>query len=192
MGLTVLMMLTYGLACGRPLDLQTGWDCTTRTGARMLWGDLSTEDPYVLVLSFPCSPWTRLSRLNLAQPKSADTVLRTRAENLPILDLSARAIENRLAKGRHVIAEQPRLSEAWEQDVVADRLGKYFASRQLMKVYGDGCAVGYLNPDDGKPFKKPFVIVTTMPAVAAEIDKSSLQPQSRAALQQQLHGQQTH
>ena len=87
-----------------------------------------------------------------------------RERNRPILKTSADAMVNRLSKGRHVVAEHPLTSEAFDQDEMKG-LDPYFKSGQLMKVAGYGCDVGYCD-EFGQPYQKRFCIVTDMPAVA--------------------------
>ena len=101
---------------------------------------------------------------------SRETVLRQQQENRPILKLAANAIINRLTKGRHVIAENPLKSEAYDQDEMA-ALKPYFDDGRLMKVSGSGCDVGYRD-ESCYPYMQRFCIVTDMPAVANAVDNT--------------------
>ena len=49
---------------------------------------------------------------------------------------------NLVSKGRHVLAEHPLTSEAYDQDEMA-ALRPYFDNGKLVKVSGHGCTVGY-------------------------------------------------
>ena len=93
---------------------------------------------------------------------SRETVLQQRQENRPILKAAANAMVNRLSKGRHVIAEHPLMSEAYDQDEMA-ALKPYFDDGRLMKVSGYGCDVGYRDENDYPIHEKGFASLPTCP-----------------------------
>eukprot|EP00969_Alexandrium_andersonii_P017093 747956-Alexandrium_andersonii.AAC.1 len=61
LGLTMLAVSAFAWNCGRPLDVNYGWDAGSRSGARTLYHDMQLEDPFCTVFSAPCGPWGRWS-----------------------------------------------------------------------------------------------------------------------------------
>ena len=44
-GLTFIATMYFAMVCGRPLDINMGWDATSRLGRKMLYMDLQNKDP---------------------------------------------------------------------------------------------------------------------------------------------------
>ena len=109
-GLTFLACVVNGFMTGRLLDINIdGWDASRRTGRATMNRELDSEDPYVLVISHPCSPWGRWAEFNLRKGgAAAATVERHREEQRPCLRTVDSAILNRVSRGRYIIAEHPR------------------------------------------------------------------------------------
>ncbi len=71
--------------------------------------DLGDEDPFVTVISHPCSPWGRWAAFNLRKGgQAAATVEQHRQEQRPCLRAVSLAIDHRVRRGRYVLAEHPR------------------------------------------------------------------------------------
>jgi hypothetical protein len=106
LGLTWLAMMCYGYQCGEPLDINLGWNATTRAGRTYMDYQFQSEDPYCVVISGPCGPWGEWSRCNLKKGGAArDTVMEARALGRPVLNSICRAVLHRLARCRHVFLE---------------------------------------------------------------------------------------
>ena len=108
LGLTLLCTMFLAWPCGRPLDLQYGWDADSRAGIAQVQMELQNEDPYCTVLSHPCGPWSKWSVINISKGGAArDTVLQARENSRGLLKQVNRIVTGRVAAGRHVLLEHP-------------------------------------------------------------------------------------
>ena len=73
-----------------------------------------------------------------------------------------RAIKDRVAADRYIFAEHPAESESWMQDEMKD-VQSLIADGSLYFIRADGCALGYVDRESGKPYRKPMGFVTNMP-----------------------------
>ena len=100
-GLTMLAALHYGYNCGQPLDIEDGWDGTTRAGKQLARRQLLEEDPYVTVITMPCGPWGDWGRCNIAKGGvSAATVYEAQEATRPLLALADQVVVDRVRRGR--------------------------------------------------------------------------------------------
>ena len=162
LGLTLLCTMFLAWPCGRPLDLQYGWDADSRAGIAQVQMELQTEDPYCTVLSHPCGPWSKWSVINISKGGAArDTVLQARENSRGLLKQVNRIVTGRVAAGRHVLLEHPADSLSWSQPEMAG-IAKLLQEEKLYYIRCDGCALGYHDHDSGLPHKKPVGIITSM------------------------------
>ncbi len=126
--------------CGRPLDLQCGWDAASRAGTAQVKLDLQAEDPYCAVFSHPCGPWSMWSVINISKGGAArETVLRAREFPRGILKQVNRIVTGRVAVGRHVLLEHPADSLSCEQPEMAG-IAKLLEEGKFFYIRRDGCS----------------------------------------------------
>ena len=53
-----------GHSTGTPMSLETGWNFLLESDRKAAMKQIAEEAPYLLVLSFPCGPWSALMRLS--------------------------------------------------------------------------------------------------------------------------------
>ena len=89
-----------GYQVGSSFDLQTGWDLSQDNHRRQMWRILREERPEVLVVSPPCTAFSRLQAINWGRmmPGHQVRLLQTGREHL------------QLASGSDEVAVEPRWS----------------------------------------------------------------------------------
>ena len=100
-----------GHKVGTPLSLETGWDFLREEDREAGKKLIRREQPYCLVLAFPCGPWSALTRLN---PNVNVEELQRRGTIL--LKYALELAEIQLKGGRHFLLENPLTSQAWSQE----------------------------------------------------------------------------
>ena len=139
-----------GLRTGQSLTLSTSWDFTNeehRRSAKLL---IEQTAPYVLVLAFPCGPWSLLMNLNakvdVASIRAAARVLVVFAVELAWMQLR---------RGLHFILENPLTSMAWQLDEMQELLREPMVHRVVI----DQCYFGLMN-EYGELHRKSTQLVT--------------------------------
>ena len=140
-----------GLIAGDSLSLMTGWDFLDpkhRDAARSL---VKRIRPYVLVLAFPCGPWSLLQNLNPA----ADLEDRKReARELVLFTIELALLQ--LSGSRHFLIENPLTSRAWKLHEMLE----FMARPDVLEVVVDMCSFN-LRSADGDLHKKATRLLTS-------------------------------
>jgi hypothetical protein len=118
------------------------------------------EIPYLLVLAFPCGPWSALMRLNPAHDLDA-----RRAEGIKLIKYAIELAELQLAQGRHFLLENPLTAESWS----LPQLKKLLQRLECHQAVFDQCRFQLRGPS-GLLHKKPTKIATSSEAIARRLD----------------------
>ena len=151
-----------GHMTGTPVSLETGYDLTKASDQERALQQLDEEDPFFLVLAFPCGFWSPL--MNLNGPKNYKQKLK---EALALVKFAFKMAERQLARGRHVVLENPFGSRAWKLPWVIRKLKEL----NLKLVKFDQCRFN-LRSLNGFLHKKPTYFATSSQAVYSKfVDK---------------------
>ncbi|CAK9106139.1 Uncharacterized protein SCF082_LOCUS49440 [Durusdinium trenchii] len=104
-----------GLHAGDSLTLSSGWDLRLQEDQIAAFEVLKRTKPYVVVLAFPCGPWSSLQFLN-----PAANLAGVREEALSLIAFAIRVAEFQVAHGRRYVMENPRNSMAWRLPTLQD------------------------------------------------------------------------
>lgn len=113
------------------------------------------QKPYVLVLAFPCGPWSPLQNLNPARDLE-----QYRQEALQLVIFALKMAKIQVAGGRHFLMENPLPSAAWKLDVMQE----FLESEEVLQVVIDMCAFDLRAPD-GRLHREATRLVTSVRAV---------------------------
>lgn len=146
-----------GLHAGDSLTLSSGWDLRLQEDQIAAFEVLKRTKPYVVVLAFPCGPWSSLQFLN-----PAANLAGMREEALSLIAFAIRVAEFQVAHGRHYVMENPRNSMAWRLPTLQD----FVLRTHALEVVLDMCCFNLRAPD-GLLHKKPTKLLTSMQAVVS-------------------------
>lgn len=125
------------------------------TGKPRLHHDLLLEDPYVVVITYPCGPWGNWSRFNLAKGGvAAETVENLREQGRSALRAVNKTVKDRINASRHVFLEQPRGSQSHDEPEMK-KVKRLLEEGKLTKIHVDGCVVGHYDAESKLPHGKP-------------------------------------
>ncbi|CAE7228738.1 RE1, partial [Symbiodinium sp. CCMP2456] len=102
---------------------------------------LDNFQPDFLVVAFPCTAWSTLQNWNVHTAEQRERLARCRAEQRAMLEWVKIAVWRHRARGGAVLAENPRTSLAWREEVVQQT----YAGLPADVV--DMCAWGLQRPD---------------------------------------------
>lgn len=119
-----------GLHAGSSLTLSSGWDSRRPRDRQLAFELLKRDKPYVVVLAFPCGPWSPLQNLN---PSSA--LHEMREEALELVKFAIEVALFQLAHSRHYVMENPRPSAAWQLELMKE----FIHDSHALEVVFDMC-----------------------------------------------------
>eukprot|EP00434_Breviolum_minutum_P042285 symbB.v1.2.037631.t1/scaffold5609.1/size25375/3 len=150
-----------GFAPGTSFDLETGWDLLEIKDEAEMWKRLEEEDPTLIVLSHPCTPFSQLQEWNFARMEF-DKACRMQAIGLRHMRLATRIAEWQVARGKYFVYEQPLGAKSWKEpegESLVNRFGR---------VRCDMCQFG-LNVDGTGPNKKPTGILSNSQEILDQV-----------------------
>ena len=148
-----------GLRAGQSLTLSTSWDFFLeehRQAAKLV---VEQTAPYVLVLAFPCRPWSLLMNLNVKVDVAA---IRAAARVLVVFAVELAFLQ--LLGGRHFILENPLTSMAWQ----LDEMKQLLSEPSVHKVVIDQCYFGLMN-ERGELHRKATQLVTSSQVLVSKM-----------------------
>ena len=111
---------------GSSFDLTNGWDFSLDDHRTRAWTRIKVEEPYCVIGSPPCTLFSALMELNLAQHKDNPEWI---AKYEAALAAATRHMEfccilyrHQLKMGRHFIHEHPWLAKSWKLECVQEIL----------------------------------------------------------------------
>ena len=109
-GAVTIAASELGISTGKPCDLVLGDNLLNSSKQREVLEQLDKEDPYLLVVAFPCGPWSSLSNF-----KDLDRKEWEQSEAFKHLQFVKRLCYSQLKRGRHYLIENPLSSQAWKR-----------------------------------------------------------------------------
>ena len=147
------------------VDLLTGTDLRTLAGRVALERALAARRPLVVVLSPPCTMFSRLTwTLNhgRTEPDKWDKKMRE-AEGLLATAMTVAA--RQVMHGRYFVFEHPATAKSWSTDVVREVAAK----RGVSLATFDQCRYGLVAPS-GRPMRKRTTFMTNCAFIHSEFD----------------------
>ena len=148
-----------GLIPGETLTLNTGFDFRLESHRKKALDLIKKKKPYVVVLAFPCGPWSPLQRLNPAHDLSEK-----RAEGVILIRFAVEVALLQLRCGRHFLVENPVPSLGWK----VPELDLLRQDPATLEVVVDMCRFGLKGPD-GNLHRKGTRLLTSMQAVVSNL-----------------------
>ena len=133
----------FGLHAGMAFDLRTGWDLGTEDGRRLCWAHIEEEDPYFVIGSPMCCPFSVLQALNAGKrdPEKARALWDAGIAHLSfVLQVYRRQIE----QGKKFLHEHPWGASSWKLEQVQALLS--LPEVELRR--GHQCVFGAVAVDD--------------------------------------------
>jgi transposase InsO family protein len=148
-----------GLRASNSLTLGTGWNFLEASDRARAIKWIKFNKPYLVVLAFPCNPWSVLLNLNA----NVD-VQRLRDEALVLVEFAIEVALLQLNAGRHFLLENPLTSAAWKLDVML----RFLQDPRVRSVVVDMCRFGLCN-SDGALHRKPTKLVSSSQALMSAL-----------------------
>ena len=98
------------IAIGKPYDLLLGDDLLDSKDQRKVLEDIRTEQPFLVIIAFPCTAWSSLSNFKPLEQRVYEQTLANRH-----LSFVRRVCALQVEAGRHYLLENPASSQAWKQ-----------------------------------------------------------------------------
>ena len=95
-----------GHVAGQPLELELGIDLADPSTIEQVMDAFRTLKPWIVIIGFPCSPWSALMNLTIAAGFGARVAAR-RHEHYVFLELTRDVLRLQCSEGRLAIAENP-------------------------------------------------------------------------------------
>ncbi|CAE7224139.1 RE2, partial [Symbiodinium sp. CCMP2456] len=160
--LTQMALHEWSMPVTPPVDLNTGFDLLTKQGRDEVDCIIERDDPFAITFAPVCTPWT--SWTNIATGETKCKIMAERKRWQPTLAWMYDVARSRLAKGRHVIIENPWNSAMWD----CSHSRRFFrgfprdqATLEPMEcVKLDQCMLGLKDEINHLPHLKPTGILT--------------------------------
>ncbi|CAE7536321.1 RE2 [Symbiodinium microadriaticum] len=160
--LTQMALHEWAMPVTPPVDLNTGYDLLTKQGRDEVDRIIARDDPFAITFAPVCTPWT--SWTNIATGPTRTKIMAERKKWQPALAWMYDVAKDRLAKGRHVVIENPWNSAMWDC-VQSQRFFKAnprdeatLEPMECVKV--DQCMLGLKDDVNNLPHLKPTGFLT--------------------------------
>lgn len=132
-----------------PISLESGWDLEIPQCQEKAMAYLEEVDPDLLMIAWPCAPWSILQNANQRTPTQRRLLkMRRMKARRTLLAFTRRAMLWQRRRGKAVAAENPATSRAWDTPEIQE------ATDGLSFARFDQCQMGLQHPENGKPLKK--------------------------------------
>ena len=138
-----------------PLSLETGWDFRKALDRRAALKMVREQEPYFLIIAYPCGPWSPLMRLN-----PAGNLEEKQEEARQLIRFALQLARLQLRNGRHFALENPIGSSSWQLPEVM----KFLEEEEARLARFDQCRFG-LRSEQGLLRKKGAQIATSSKAM---------------------------
>ena len=130
-----------------PFTLKTGWDFRLAQHRTLALESIKRSKPYMVIIAFPCGPWSPLQQLNAER----GLLLHKRKEARLLADFAAAVAQLQLSRRCHFVIENPDASLAWQLPSLASLAN----DPRVLAVRLDQCRYG-LRPAAGARFPVPI------------------------------------
>jgi len=137
---TTAEMKTWTAA--QPVSIETGFDLATIEGQTKAWQAYEEESPDLVVIAFPCSPWSSMQNMQMNTQAGKQKVQQKQAEARVLVDFAAALAKRQGEKGKVYVLENPVASKAWKEPGMAQVV------RDSHVVTVDMCTQGLKDPMD--------------------------------------------
>lgn len=141
-------------------DTLTGYDLLTSQDRARALRKWETHKPFFIMLSPPCTMYSKMQNLNLKKMKE-DVRIRRFDEADCYLNFSMTLAKRQHRNGRFWCHEHPRDASSWRKPSVHEMN----MQEGVHVVTFDQCRVGLRTPSGDKPLKKPTRLLTNSAAV---------------------------
>ena len=131
-----------------PVTLESGWDLSSGVMQDKAMQYMKEVSPDLLVVAWPCGPWSPLQQLNVKTETQKQALRAKRRQNKPLLAFARRAVLWQRSRGGAVLGENPERSKAWDQEEIVE------AFQGLPSVTLDQCQYGLKHPVNQVPLRK--------------------------------------
>ena len=149
------------------IDVMTGWDLSQPQVRKFLLLSLPVWTPRAIMLSPPCTIFSRLQNLNKAKA-DADFWACKQAEGLVFWKLSLQVAEHQLNTGGLFALEHPKSATSWQLACTCKFLKKF--EKQLFSINFDQCVLGLKSKVWQVPCQKRTTIVTNCCALSKALE----------------------
>ena len=126
-----------------------GWDIRSPEVQRQAFAYLEKIDPDVIVVAWPCGPWSPLQRLNVKTPQQRRALRRKRIDaRRTLLSFTRKVVLWQRRRGKAVLGENPHPSLAWETEEIQE------AFHGCAEAVADQCRYGLVHPVNKVPLRK--------------------------------------
>ena len=138
-----------------------GWDIRLPEVQKQAFAYLERIDPDVIVVAWPCGPWSPLQRLNVKTPQQRRALRRKRLEaRRTLLSFTRKVVLWQRRRGKAVLGENSHPSLAWETEEIQE------AFHGCAEAVADQCRFGLVHPVNKVPLKKRTRFMGTEELVA--------------------------
>ena len=131
-----------------PITLDSGWNLFEREVEDCAMAYLEEAQPDLVVLAWPCHPWSPLQNLNQKTETQRRALRFKRKESRKLLQFTRRVALWQRNRGGALAGENPAGSAAWQQQEVEE------AFQGLPHAIVDQCQLGLKHPTNGMPMRK--------------------------------------
>ena len=136
-----------------PISLESGWDVSTMDGQNKAMQYLQEAESDVLMIAWPCGPWSPLQNISMRTEAQRLTLQRKRLQaRRTVLSFTRRAALWQRRRGGLVFGENPATPKAWKTPEIEE------AFDGLAHVQFDQCEVGLAHPTNHMPMRKRTII----------------------------------
>lgn len=106
-----------GLSGGGSYDVKTGFDLKSTSDLKKMWSELEDDDPELVVLCPPCTPFSLLQGLNFPKMPFEKVALLV-GDGLHHVHVSVEVALWQLKRGKLFLFEHPLTSKAWREEAM--------------------------------------------------------------------------
>lgn len=138
-----------GWSTFEPVTLDSGWNLELRSDREKAFRYLQEIDPDVVVLAWPCSPWSTMQNANMKTELQREALHhKRRRARRTLLAFVKQVVLWQRSRGAIAIGENPISSKAWRTPEIEE------AFSGTAQVDFDQCMLGLRHPTSGIPMRK--------------------------------------
>lgn len=140
---------TRGWMALEPVTLEAGWDLRVPAVQERAMQYIYEVQPDLVVLAWPCSPWSQMQNINQRTETQRVALRRKRMQSRrTFLAFTRRVVLHQRSTGRAVLGENPFTSKAWKQPEIEE------AFSGMAVAVCDQCCYGLRHPENKLPMRK--------------------------------------
>ena len=136
-----------------PGSIETGYDLSTEDGRKAAWQYYRDFDPDVVVIAFPCDPWSKMQNMNMGNPVTKAKIMAKRTLHRHILHWVRAVVERQMKYDKFYVVENPSGSAAWSEPPMR------MVRRASLKVIVHMCTQGLRDPWTSQLLRKSTLLV---------------------------------